>query len=664
MAMQRYVSVVFPIPFNRIFHYSLPIELESERLVGRRVVAPFGTKGRIGYIVDSLTKTGLKGLRMIEEIVDKEPLISTNLLELARWISKYYVCSLGQALDTILPHNFQPVTTRGKIKQQKPKVFSAFIPSPQQNKILKPIQNNIEEKKFTVFLIHGVTDSGKTEVYLQAIAQAQEVGRQSIFLVPEISLTPQFLSIFEERFGASRIGLWHSRLSQGERYRTWQSAYQGKIDIMIGARSAIFAPFPNLGLIIIDEEHDTSYKQEKRPLYHTRELAQKRAELERATLVLGSATPSLEAFYRALARAKPYRLLTLPERIYERSLPSVDVVDMREELKKRNNRGVFSGKLSEAITERLKRGEQIILFLNRRGYSTFILCRECGFVLKCPNCNVSMVYHFSEKKVKCHYCNHYDEAPRFCPRCGSKKIRYFGTGTEKVEQVVKKMFSRAKVMRMDIDTMHYKYAAQKIFNAFRQRKVDILVGTQLVAKGWDFPGVTLVGVISADTALNLPDFRSAERTFSLITQVAGRSGRGFKRGEVIVQTYNPEHYSIKMALEHNYRSFYEKEMEFRRDLNYPPITNLVAILVRGKDEEKVITASEKIGSLLKREINRATILGPAPAVLNKIAGKYRWQIIIKTTDMGSIGEFFQRHYLGFEEKGIEVNVDVDPVNML
>jgi len=664
MAMQRCVSVVFPIPFNRIFHYSLPIELESERLVGRRVVAPFGTKGRIGYIVDSLTKTGLKGLKVIEEVVDKEPLISTNLLELARWISKYYVCSLGQALDTILPHNFRPVRLREKIKEQKPKVFSAFIPSPQQNKILKPIQNNIKEKKFIVFLIHGVTDSGKTEVYLQAIAQAQEVGRQSIFLVPEISLTPQFLSIFEERFGASRIGLWHSRLSQGERYRTWQFAYQGKIDIMIGARSAIFAPFPNLGLIIIDEEHDTSYKQEKRPLYHTRELGEKRAELERATLVLGSATPSLEAFYRALARVKPYRLLTLPERIYERSLPSVDVVDMREELKKRNNRGVFSGELSEAITERLKRGEQIILFLNRRGYSTFILCRECGFVLKCPNCNVSMVYHFDEKRVKCHYCNHHDEAPRFCPRCGSKKIRYFGTGTEKVEQVVKKMFSRAKVMRMDIDTMHYKYAAQKIFNAFRQRKVDILVGTQLVAKGWDFPGVTLVGIISADTALNLPDFRSAERTFSLITQVAGRSGRGLKKGEVIVQTYNPEHYSIKMALEHNYRSFYEEEMEFRKELNYPPITNLVIILVRGKDEEKVITASEKIGSLLKREINRATILGPSPAVLNKIAGKYRWQIIIKTTDMESIGEFFQRHYLGFEGKGIEINVDVDPVNML
>ena len=664
MAIQRCVSVVFPMPFNRIFHYSLPIELESERLVGRRVVAPFGTKERIGYIVDSLTKLGLKGLKMIDEIVDKEPLISTHLLELARWISKYYVCSLGQALDTILPHNFRPVKLREKIKEQEPKVFSAFIPSPQQKRILKPIQNNIKEKEFGVFLIHGVTDSGKTEVYLQAIAQAQEVGRQSIFLVPEISLTPQFLSIFEERFGSSRIGLWHSRLSQGERYRTWQSAYQGKIDVMIGARSAIFAPFPNLGLIIIDEEHDTSYKQEKRPLYHTRELAEKRAELERATLILGSATPSLEAFYRALTGVKPYRLLTLPERIYEKSLPSIDVVDMREELRKRNNQGILSLKLSEAITERLKRGEQIILFLNRRGYSTFILCRECGFVLKCANCNVSVVYHFDEKKVKCHYCNHHDEAPRFCPKCGSRKIRYFGTGTEKVEQIVKKMFSRAKVMRMDIDTMHYRFAAQKIFNAFRQRKVDILVGTQLVAKGWDFPDVTLVGIISADTALNLPDFRSAERTFALIMQVGGRSGRGPKGGEVIVQTYNPSHYSIKMALKHNYRAFYEREIEFRKELNYPPITNLVIILVKGKDEEKVIAASENIGSLLKREINQATILGPGPAVLNKIAGKYRWQIIIKTTDMKCIGEFFQRHYPGFGRKGVEINVDVDPLSVL
>jgi primosomal protein N' (replication factor Y) len=664
MAMQRCVSVVFPIPFNRIFHYLLPGELDSGRLVGRRVVAPFAARGRIGYIVDSLTKVEIKGLKAITEVIDKQPLISTNLLELARWISRYYVCSLGQALDIILPHNFRPVIAREKIKQERAKILSAFIPSPQQNRILKPIQNNIKEKEFNVFLIHGVTDSGKTEVYLQAIAQAQEVGRQSIFLVPEISLTPQFLSIFEQRFGASRIGLWHSRLSQGERYRTWQSAYQGKIDIMIGARSAIFAPLPDLGLIIIDEEHDTSYKQEKRPLYHTRELAEKRAELEKATLVLGSATPSLEAFYRAKTRGKPYTLLTLPERIYERSLPSVYIVDMRAELKERNNPRIFSAKLSQAIGERLEKGEQIILFLNRRGHSTFILCRECGFVLKCPNCSVSMVYHFNEKRIKCHYCNHNDEPPRFCPRCGSKKIRYFGTGTEKVEQLVNKMFPRAKVMRMDFDTMHYKHSADKIFNAFRKRKVDILVGTQLVAKGWDFPFVTLVGIISADTALNLPDFRSAERTFSLITQVAGRSGRGMKKGEVIVQTYNPEHYSIQMALEHNYCSFYEKEMEFRRELNYPPLTNLIIILVKGEDEQKVISASEKITSLLKREINRATIMGPAPAVLNKIAGKYRWQIIIKTSDMEYIGEFFQRHQLGLEWKGVEITVDVDPISML
>jgi len=664
MAIQTLVSVVFPIPFNRIFEYLLPIELESERLVGRRVVAPFGTKGRTGYVVDTMKKPGLRSLKTIGEILDNEPLISPNLLEIARWISKYYVCSLGQALDTILPHNFRPVKLKETIKPKKMNVFSPFIPSPQQRRILRPIQNSIKEKKFAVFLIHGVTDSGKTEVYLQAIAQAQEMGRQSIFLVPEISLTPQFLNIFEERFGPIRIGLWHSRLSQGERYRIWQSAYHGKIDVMIGARSAIFAPFPDLGLIIIDEEHDTSYKQEKRPMYHTRELAEKRAELERATLVLGSATPSLEAYYRALTGVRPYKLLTLPERIYKRSLPSLHVIDMREELRSRNNRSILSLKLSEAIAERLKKGEQVILFLNRRGYSTFILCRECGFVLKCPNCNVSLVYHFDERSLRCHYCNHRDDQPRFCPRCGGRKIRYFGTGTEKVEQVVKKMFPSARVLRMDIDTMRYKDAAEKIFNAFRQRKVDILVGTQLVAKGWDFPDVTLVGIISADTALNLPDFRSAERTFSLVTQVAGRSGRGAKGGEVIIQTYNPAHYSIRMALKNNYRSFYEREIEFRKELDYPPVTNLVIILVRGKDEKKVITTSEKIVSLLKREIDVATVLGPVPAVLNKVGGRYRWQIFIKITDMNFIFEFFQRHQFGFEERGVEVNVDVDPLSML
>jgi len=664
MAMQRCLSVVFPIPFNRIFQYLLPFELESERLVGRRVVAPFAGKEMIGYVVDSMKKPGSKGLKMAEEFIDTEPLISENLLELARWISEYYVCSLGQALDTILPHNFRSVKLREKVKEEEPKIFPALIPSPQQKRILKPIQNNIKDKRFGTFLIHGVTDSGKTEVYLQAIAQAQEVGRQSIFLVPEISLTPQFVSIFEQRFGPRRIGLWHSRLSRGERYRTWRSTYHGNIDILIGARSAIFAPFPNLGLIIIDEEHDTSYKQEKRPLYHTREVAERRAELERATLVLGSATPSLEAFHRALTGARPYRLLTLPERVYEKSLPSVQIIDMREESGKRSDRDIFSQKLSRAIGDRLEKGEQIIIFLNRRGYSTFILCRECGFALTCPNCSVSMVYHLDENRVKCHYCNHHDQTPRFCPRCGSRRIHYFGTGTEKVEQVVRKMFPRAKVMRMDIDTMRYKHAAQKIFTAFRQQKVDILVGTQLVAKGWDFPNVTLVGIISADTALNLPDFRSAERTFSLITQVAGRSGRGPKGGEVIVQTYNPDHYSINMALTHNYRSFYDREIEFRKELNYPPISNLIIILVRGKDEEKVMEASEKIVSLLRREISQATILGPTPAVLHKIAGKYRWQIIIKTREMKCISEFFQRHQLGFEWKGVEINVDVDPLSML
>jgi len=664
MVMRNSVSVVFPIPFNRIFHYSLPDKLVSENLVGRRVRAPFGRKESIGYIVGSMPKSEVKGLKTIEEIIDKESLISLNLLELAKWISEYYVCSLGQVLDMVLPHNFWPVRPREMIKKKEIGLFSAFIPSPQQKRILRPIQNNIKEKLFAVFLIHGVTDSGKTEVYLQSIAQAQEIGRQSIFLVPEISLTPQFLDIFEKRFGSERIGVWHSRLSQGERYRTWQSAYQGKIDIMIGARSAIFTPFPNLGLIIIDEEHDTSYKQEKRPLYHTRELAERRAELESATLVLGSATPSLEAFYRALTGRRTYRLLTLPERVYEKALPSVQVVDMREELKERKNRSVLSLKLAQAIGQRLERGEQTILFLNRRGYSTFILCRECGFAVKCPNCNVSMVYHFDEKRVKCHYCNHKEEVPRFCPRCGSRKIRYFGTGTEKVEQIVKKTFPRARVMRMDIDTMRYKYAAERIFNAFRQGRVDILVGTQLVAKGWDFPGVTLVGIISADTALNLPDFRSAERTFSLITQVAGRSGRGPKGGEVIVQTYNPDHYSIKIALKQDYRSFYEREMEFRKELDYPPITNLVIVLVKGKDEEKIILTSQKINSLLEKEVNQVTILGPAPAVLNKIAGKYRWQIIIKTSKLGTVTEFFQRHSFGFEERGVEVTVDVDPLSML
>ena len=543
--------------------------------------------------------------------------------------------------------------------------------------VTEPISDN-GTKHPPTFLLHGVTGSGKTEVYMQAMADVLENGKSVIVLVPEISLTPQTASRFVGRFG-DRVALLHSRLSDGERYDQWHRIQKGEADIVIGPRSAIFAPVPKLGMLIIDEEHSDSYKSDTAPRYHAREVAQKRSELANCLVLLGSATPSLESFHQT--RNGSYRLLSLPDRVFDRKMPDVHIVDMRNELK-RGNRTIFSDLLRSFIEERLVRREQIILFLNRRGHSTYVFCRTCGYVERCDNCSISLTYHRETQQLVCHHCGSKRPTQQTCPQCSSEAIRFFGAGTEAVEQEVRKSYPKARVKRFDADSTARKNAHQQILAEFEQQKIDILIGTQMVSKGLDFPNVTLVGVIAADTALNLPDFRASEQTFSQLTQVAGRSGRAELEGKVVIQTYMPEHYSIEAAQKHDYLDFYAQEVVARDALRYPPFAHVATLLLRGKDEQAVIEAAhiardqleiwqtdqEHVSQVPQVEETSVEILGPAPAPLSKIEGKFRWHLLLRGTDPEKIGQLFKRFTdeppAIIKSKAIEFVIDIDPTNTL
>lgn len=538
-----------------------------------------------------------------------------------------------------------------------------------QENALREITRSVEENQQEIFLLYGITASGKTEVYMQALSKVLEKGKGAIVLVPEIALTPQTVFRFASRFG-NRVTVLHSKMSQGERYDQWRRIKAGEVDIVVGARSAIFAPMSNIGLIVIDEEHETSYKQADSPRYHAREVAIKRAQLSNAAVILGSATPALESFYKASQRE--YRLLTLPQRVDNVELPPVEIVDMRSELMQKKNRSIFSQSLHAAIEDRLARDEQAILFLNRRGFATFVLCRECGYVAKCRNCDVSMTYHFSNRAMVCHHCNYRQAAPTECPVCNSAYIRHFGTGTEKVEDEARKTFPEAAIDRMDADTTSRQGAHKRILDAFKNGEIDVLIGTQMIAKGLDFPNVTLVGVISADIALNLPDFRAGERAFNLLTQVAGRAGRGEAEGEVIIQTYNPDHYSIVAAQDHDYRGFYRQEILSREELKYPPFAHVATILLSGKSETVTMQAAQELDSILdsfqEAHFPEVEILGPAPAPLARIKQFYRWHLLLKAVDpahiRGVIKQAMAKPPPQISRGEVRAAVDIDPMTVL
>jgi primosomal protein N' (replication factor Y) (superfamily II helicase) len=513
-------------------------------------------------------------------------------------------------------------------------------------------------------LLFGVTGSGKTEVYLHCFEAALRSGRPAIYLVPEISLTAQVATQFRARFGA-RVAVLHSRLAEGERFDEWQRVRRGDADIIVGPRSALFAPCAPPAIIVLDEEHDPSYKQESSPRYWAPDAAARRAALAGSTLVLGSATPAVESFHAA--QHGRFSLLEMPERILGRPLPTVEVVDLRVELRRRPGT-VFGEKLEEAVRLRLDRGEQVILFLNRRGFSAFILCRDCGYVAKCPNCNVSLVYHRQRAgRLVCHHCAYSRRAPDQCPRCAGRRIRHFGIGTERVESAVRSLFPDARVARLDRDSTARKDSHTRIVKRFQEREIDILVGTQMVAKGFDFPGVTLVGVITADTALHLPDFRAGERTFQLLSQVSGRAGRGEQAGEVVVQTFQPEHFSIEAAARHDYRSFFEREIREREELGYPPFASLARIVasdvIAEAAEGKIHAAQQWLADPARER--GVTLLGPSEAPLARINQKYRWHLLLKSPSAAALEDLLAAEWsrvIGVGGGGL--TVDVDPQSVL
>ncbi|MCD7033833.1 primosomal protein N' [Metabacillus sp. GX 13764] len=535
----------------------------------------------------------------------------------------------------------------------------------EQAEAISPVLKTIEENRHEVFLLYGITGSGKTEIYLQSIEEVLKKGKEAIVLVPEISLTPQMVNRFKGRFG-SLVAVLHSGLSIGEKYDEWRKIQRKEVKLVVGARSAVFAPFENLGMIIIDEEHESSYKQEENPRYHARDAAIHRAEKHHCPVILGSATPALESFARA--QKGVYTLLELKERVNKRALPAVELVDMREELRS-GNRSMFSESLFSKLKDRLEKGHQTVLFLNKRGYSSFVMCRDCGYVIGCPHCDISLTYHRKGQQMKCHYCGYEEFAPATCPECSSKHIRFFGTGTQRVEEELTSVLPEARVIRMDVDTTSRKGAHERLLSSFGKGEADILLGTQMIAKGLDFPNVTLVGVLAADTMLHLPDFRAAEKTFQLLTQVSGRAGRHELSGEVVIQTYTPGHYSIEKTKQHDYLEFYDTEMAARKLHSYPPFYYLAVINVSHPEIAKTVSVTEKIVQYLKGTVESGTIiLGPVSSPIPRINNRYRYQCMIKYKREKNLPEtlkqILERFQQEMQQEDLLISIDMNPQNMM
>lgn len=603
--------------------------------IGQKVYVPFarGNKIREAYVfgISDEPEKEYKNLKYVESF-DEDICLSREIIDTCKWMKRRYLCKYIDGVKCFTPAGSK--SKKGKVRNP----FGDVVPekgeipelTAQQHQVLEPVEASLDARKHERFLLHGVTGSGKTEVYMRAAQKCISLGRSVIMLVPEISLTTQVIHRFMGRFGAERIAVLHSRLSAGERYDEWMRIKRGQVDIVIGARSAVFAPLDDIGLIVIDEEHESTYKSDMTPKYDTVEVALKRLQEHRGVLISGSATPSVATYYRSDMGI--YRRLELTERYNRVSLPDVDVVDMREELRS-GNRSVISRALYDGIDDALKNKQQVILFLNRRGYSTFISCRECGKVLECPDCGISLTYHKEKGRAVCHYCGYQVKLPEKCPDCGSKYIRHFGTGTEKVEEAIRELFPSAAVERLDLDSVRKKGSIDSMLKRFGKGKTDILIGTQLVAKGLDFKNVGLVGIVSADVTLHIPDYRSPERTFQLITQAAGRAGRGDIVGKVVIQSYTPDNYAVQMAAKQDYIGFYTEELELRKFMGYPPYSDLFQVVFAGKEETAVSKAAEKWYEALMEmlsEEDRTQVFKPQPAPMNKIKETYRHCMLIKS----------------------------------
>ena len=711
---------------DKTFTYKINKEQLPLLKVGMRVVVPFGKQTLEGFVLkiyENKDASLENKLKEIISIVDTYPILNEELLTLGKYISKTTLCSLMTSYQAMLPKalkakkkvNMTPkydtyicinygmynndikfnasqekilelLKENKKVKKEvlnKISVSSVntllkknilleekeenyrynlineekikFNLNEEQQKVYKEIFNFINTNE--TFLLYGVTGSGKTNVYMKVIEDVIKNNKTAILLVPEISLTPQIIKRFTSYF--SNIAVLHSGLSDGEKYDEWRKINEGKVNIVIGARSAIFAPLKNIGVIIIDEEHSQTYKQENNPRYNAIDIAKERCKYHNCPLILGSATPSLESFARA--KKNVYKLLELKNRYNNNTMPKVEIIDMNKEFKKAS--GYFSNTLIDQIKETLERKEQVILFLNRRGYSSFLTCSSCGYVEKCPNCDISLTYHKSSNMLRCHYCGYATKRKKLCPKC-QEEFKDYGIGTEKVEEELKSLIKDAKIIRMDVDTTTTKNAHSKIINSFLEEKYNILVGTQMIAKGLDFPNVTLVGVLNADIGLNFPDFRSSETTFSLLNQVLGRSGRGNKEGKVLIHTFNPEHYAIAYTKNHDYLGFYNEEMKIRKILKYPPYYYICSIKIISKDYNLASKSSYDVVNYLKQNIKNEIILGPSVCNVFKLNNNYRFQIIIKYKDVNNILEYLnniEHHY--FNKKDIKVEIDFNPLKL-
>lgn len=602
---------------------------------GSKVLVPFakGNRLREAYVVsvdeDAPDKIKKK-LKYVHE-TDEEISLTDEMVRTSLWLRERCLCRYIDAIKCFLPAGKKAVRKARKdpFECREGETGNVRELTDQQREALKKIEEPVESGRHGRFLIHGVTGSGKTEIYIRAAEKVISKGRSVIVLVPEISLTDQIIDRFIGRFGSSAVAVLHSRLTAGERYDQWMKIRSGEVQIAIGARSAVFAPFEDIGLIVMDEEHESTYKSDHTPKYDTVEVALKRCQDHKGVLILGSATPSVVTYSRAMEGI--YSLTELSERYNRVNLPSVELVDMREELKK-GNRSVISDKLREEMGSKLERGLQVILFLNRRGYSTFVSCRECGYVARCPECGLPLTYHKEEDSIVCHYCGRRMKAPSVCPQCGSRYIKYFGSGTEKAEETVARMFEGYEAERVDTDSIRRKGELERKLRSFANGRTKILIGTQLIAKGLDFKNVGLVGILSADIALNIPDFRSPERTFQLITQAAGRAGRGDEEGRVIIQTYQPEHYAVRFAAEQDYAGFYETEIGFRKYMNYPPFSDMFQVIFSSEDAKEAERGADKWYEFVRNALppdERSNVFTPQEAYMGRIKDTYRYSMLIK-----------------------------------
>lgn len=683
-AVKCCVEVAVPLPVTGLFTYAVPDSLVAKIRVGVRVLIPFKNREMIGYLIDQKPFEGNPAkLKPLTDILDDQPVLSPAILELTRWMSRYYGASWGEAIENALPRwvkygkRAQRALTKDESVRYKINTpLKDFELTKDQAKALEIIRARLAEAAGTVrkpILLYGVTGSGKSEVYIRAIREVLQKSQSAICLVPEIALTEQLRHFFLEHFG-DELEILHSKLTDTERFLAWKRLEARQRRVVLGPRSAVFAPLPNLGLIIMDEEHEGTYKQETNPRYHAREVAQWRARHENALLVMGTATPSLETMYRT--ETGEVERIDLTARIDAKAMPEVKIIDLKDAPQIGGFKSVIlTPPLATAIDANLKKKESTLLLLNRRGFSTSIHCPKCGNVETCDSCQVSLTFHQEDDTLLCHYCNCQKAVPTACANCGTNLLRFAGFGTEKVESEVARRFPQARLARMDADSVRKRGSHEIILKEFRERKIDILIGTQMIAKGFDFPHVTLVGVILADVGLTLPNFRSGERTFQLLTQVAGRAGRGKIPGRVIIQTYSPQHPSVLFAKNHDFLSFYDEEKKAREEHHYPPYSQLINVIIRSRDEKKAYQFGRELRELLNLRLREGLensalefspeMIGPAPLPFYKLRGHFRWHVMIKSPRCLTLaGHVIDLIATLKKPSSVALAVDVDPLNIL